>query len=206
MVFGTQRLLDMQRCRKIQSITKRKKNQSRTTNWELTQVLKLAHEDIEIIIISNTDVQNIKWVLEDMKVTQVKLLEIKSTMFEMKDILDGINAILNILCFIFNFNTLMDIYLWCDDLLCTLTTCVLLYLYTVFNCYSVPKPCPTFCDPMSCSTASLPVLHYLVEFAQIHLYWHGDAIQTSFPLSSPSPPALNLSRYQGLLQWVSSSP
>ena len=96
MVFGTQRLLDMQRCRKIQSITKRKKNQSRTTNWELTQVLKLAHEDIEIIIISNTDVQNIKWVLEDMKVTQVKLLEVKSTMFEMKDILDGINAILNI--------------------------------------------------------------------------------------------------------------
>lgn len=62
----------------------------------MTQVLKLAHEDTEIIIISNTDVQNIKWVLEDMKVTQVKLLEIKSTMFEMKDILDGINAILNI--------------------------------------------------------------------------------------------------------------
>lgn len=62
----------------------------------MTQVLKLAHEDIEIIIISNTDVQNIKWVLEDMKVTQVKLLGIKSTMFEMKDILDGINAILNI--------------------------------------------------------------------------------------------------------------
>lgn len=59
-------------------------------------MLKLAHEDIEIIIISNTDVQNIKWVLEDMKVTQVKLLGIKSTMFEMKDILDGINAILNI--------------------------------------------------------------------------------------------------------------
>ena len=59
-------------------------------------MLKLAHEDIEIIIIINTDVQNIKWVLEDMKVTQVKLLEIKSTMFEMKDILDGINAILNI--------------------------------------------------------------------------------------------------------------
>lgn len=59
-------------------------------------MLKLAHEDIEIIIISNTDVQNIKWVLEDMKVTQVKLLEIKSTMFEMKDILDAINAILNI--------------------------------------------------------------------------------------------------------------
>ena len=44
-------------------------------------MLKLAHEDIEIIVISNTDVQNIKWVLEDIKATQVKLLEIKSTMF-----------------------------------------------------------------------------------------------------------------------------
>lgn len=59
-------------------------------------MLKLAHEDIEIIIISNTDIQSIKWVLEDIKVTQVKLLEIKSTMFEMKDILHGINVILNI--------------------------------------------------------------------------------------------------------------
>ena len=33
----------------------------------------------------------------------------------------------------------------------------------------------------------------------------GDAIQPSHPLSSPSPPALNLSQHQGLFQWVSSS-
>ena len=33
----------------------------------------------------------------------------------------------------------------------------------------------------------------------------GDAIQPSHPLSSPSPPALNLSQYQGLFKWVSSS-
>ena len=75
---------------------KRKKNQSRATNWELIQVLKLAQEDIKIIIISNTDVQNIKWVLEDIKVTQVRVLEIKNTMFDMKDIMDGIDVILNI--------------------------------------------------------------------------------------------------------------
>ena len=31
-----------------------------------------------------------------------------------------------------------------------------------------------------------------------------DAIQPSHPLSSPSPPALNLSQHQGLFKWVSS--
>ena len=33
----------------------------------------------------------------------------------------------------------------------------------------------------------------------------GDAIQPSYLLPSPSPPALNLSQHQGLFQWVSSS-
>ena len=33
----------------------------------------------------------------------------------------------------------------------------------------------------------------------------GDTIQPSHPLSSPSPPAFNLSQHQGLFQWVSSS-
>ena len=32
-----------------------------------------------------------------------------------------------------------------------------------------------------------------------------DAIQRSHPLSSPTPPALNLSQHQGLFQWVNSS-
>ena len=36
-------------------------------------------------------------------------------------------------------------------------------------------------------------------------HWVGDAIQPSHPLSSPSPPALNLSQHQGLFKWVSSS-
>ena len=34
--------------------------------------------------------------------------------------------------------------------------------------------------------------------------WVGGAIQPSHPLSSPSPPALNLSQHQGLSQWVGS--
>ena len=36
-------------------------------------------------------------------------------------------------------------------------------------------------------------------------HWVSDAIQPSHPLSSPSPPALNLSEHQGLFKWVSSS-
>ena len=40
---------------------------------------------------------------------------------------------------------------------------------------------------------------------QTHVHWVSDAIQPSHPLSSPSPPALNLSQHQGLFQWVSSS-
>ena len=61
------------------------------------------------------------------------------------------------------------------------------------------------CDPMNCSTPGFPVLHCLLELAQTHVCWVGDAIQPSHPLSSPSPPALNLSQHQGLFQWVSSS-
>ena len=61
------------------------------------------------------------------------------------------------------------------------------------------------CDPMDASTPGLPVHHQLQEFTQTHVHWVSDAIQPSHPLSSPSPPALNLSQHQGLFQWVSSS-
>ena len=57
---------------------------------------------------------------------------------------------------------------------------------------------------MNCSTSGFPVLHYLQEFAQTHVHWDSDAIQLSHPLSSPSPPTLNLSQHQGLFQWVGS--
>ena len=55
------------------------------------------------------------------------------------------------------------------------------------------KSCPTLCDPMNHSTPDLPVHHQFPEFTQTHVHWIGDAIQPSHPLSSPSPPALNLS-------------
>ena len=46
--------------------------------------------------------------------------------------------------------------------------------------------------------ARLPYLHHLPELAQTHVHWVNDAIQPSYPLSSFSLPALNLSQHQGL--------
>ena len=57
---------------------------------------------------------------------------------------------------------------------------------------------------MDCSTPGFPVLHHLPELVQTYVHWVGDAIQLFHPLSSPFPPALNLSQHQGLSQWVSS--
>ena len=54
------------------------------------------------------------------------------------------------------------------------------------------------------ATPGLPVHYQLPESTQTHVHWVGDAIQPSHPLSSPSPPALNLSWHQGLFKWVNS--
>ena len=70
---------------------------------------------------------------------------------------------------------------------------------------SVAQSCLTLCDPMNLSTPGLPVHHQLPESTQTHVHWVGDAIQPSHPLSSPPPPALNLSQHQGLFESVSSS-
>jgi len=42
------------------------------------------------------------------------------------------------------------------------------------------------------------LFQYLLELAQTHVHWVGDAIQPSRPVSSPSPPAFNISQHQGL--------
>ena len=65
--------------------------------------------------------------------------------------------------------------------------------------------CLTLCNSMNCSMPGLPVHHQLPKFTQSHVHWVSDAIQPSHPLSSPSPPALNPSQHQSLLQWVSSA-
>ena len=75
----------------------------------------------------------------------------------------------------------------------------------LFHSCSVFKSRLTLCDPMDCSTPIFPLLHCLVEFSQTHVHWFNDAIQPSHPLSTPSPPALNLSQHQGVFQWVGSS-
>ena len=51
------------------------------------------------------------------------------------------------------------------------------------SCCSVTQSCPILCDPTDCSTPGFPVFHHLLEFAQTHVQWVGDAIQPSHPLS-----------------------
>ena len=52
---------------------------------------------------------------------------------------------------------------------------------------------------LPCPSPKLPELTH----TQVHPV--GDTIQPSHPLSTPSPPAFNLSQHQSLFQWVSSS-
>ena len=70
-------------------------------------------------------------------------------------------------------------------------------------CCSVTQSYPTLCDPMDCSTPGFSAHHQLLELTLTHVHLVSDAIWPSHPLSSPSPPAFNLSQYQGLFQWVS---
>ena len=56
---------------------------------------------------------------------------------------------------------------------------------------------PILCEPMDCSIPGLRIHHQLSELLKLMSI---DAIQTSHPLSSLSPPALNLSQHQGLLK------
>ena len=65
---------------------------------------------------------------------------------------------------------------------------------------SVAQSCLTLCDPMNHSTPGLPVHHQLPEITQTQVHQVGDAIQQSHPPSSPSPPALNLSKHQGFFK------
>ena len=58
---------------------------------------------------------------------------------------------------------------------------------------------------MGCSTSGFPVYHQFPELTQTLVHQVSDTIQPSHPLSSPSPPTLNLAQHKGLFQWVSSS-
>ena len=75
---------------------------------------------------------------------------------------------------------------------------------SMYQLSSVAQLCSTLCDAINRSMPGLPVHHQLPESTQTHVHRVSDAIQPSHPLSSPSPPALNLSQYQSLFKWVSS--
>ena len=94
------------------------------------------------------------------------------------------------------------------------TTCEAPYCPLVFLLDQVPVQFSSaqllsrvrlFATPWTAARQASLVHHQLLEFTQTHVYWVSDAIQPSHPLSSPSPPAFNLSQYQGLFKWVSSS-
>ena len=55
------------------------------------------------------------------------------------------------------------------------------------------------CDTMDCTMPALSVRHQFPEFTQL-IYRVDDATQPSYSLSSPPPPAFNLSQYQGLFK------
>ena len=44
------------------------------------------------------------------------------------------------------------------------------------------QSCPTFWDPMDCSTPGLPVPHHLLDLAHVHVHCIGDAMQPFHPL------------------------
>ena len=70
--------------------------------------------------------------------------------------------------------------------------CVYIYISSVIQSY----PMGSICGPMDSSTSGFLVRHQLSQLDQTHVHWVGDAIQWFHPLSSPSPPAFNLSQHQ----------
>ena len=68
------------------------------------------------------------------------------------------------------------------------------------SCCRVIQSCPTLCSSMDCSMTDFPVHPHLQEIAQTPVLWVSDAIQTSHPLSFPSPPAFNFSHHQGIFK------
>ena len=52
-------------------------------------------------------------------------------------------------------------------------------------CCSAAQSRPTPSNPMDCSTPGFPVLHYLPEFAQIHVHWVSDVLPSHLILCRP---------------------
>ena len=74
------------------------------------------------------------------------------------------------------------------------------------DCCMAQFSCSVMSDslwPQGLQHARLPFHHRAPELAQTHIHQVSDAIQPSQHLSTPSPPAFNLSQHQGLFKWVS---
>ena len=81
--------------------------------------------------------------------------------------------------------------------------CLIDYLPFQFSSVESLSPVQLFVTPWTAAhQASQSITNS--EFTQTHVHWVSDASQPSHTLSSPSPPALNLSQHQGLFKWVSS--
>ena len=103
------------------------------------------------------------------------------------------------LCYILVILTILQTSTSKEITVCWLLGCLLTFFsnkifFKLGAFSSVTQLCPTLCDPMDCSTPSLPVHHQLLELSQTHVQWVDDAIQPSHPLSSPS--AFSLSQHQ----------
>ena len=75
-----------------------------------------------------------------------------------------------------------QVYVYCNKI-----TIMYSIIFKYICCCSVAQLCLTLCDPVDCSMTGFPVLHYLREVAETHAHWVSDAMQPSYPLSTPSP-------------------
>ena len=87
----------------------------------------------------------------------------------------------------------MDAYIYTYIYICV-CVCVYTYIYLLllFSCSVVSNSLWLH----GLQLPGFPVLHHLLELAQTHVHWVGDAIQPSYPLLPPSPPASCLSQHQ----------
>ena len=77
--------------------------------------------------------------------------------------------------------------------------------YQLLLLFIVQSLSPVWLWPNELHHATLPCPSVSPKVCSQACPWVGNASQPSQALLSPSPPALNLSRYQGLFQWVNSS-
>ena len=78
------------------------------------------------------------------------------------------------------------------------------FWFRVFVVVIQSLSCVPLCDSLHCSMPGFPVLHSLSECAQTHVHCVSGAIQPSYLLSSPSPPAFNIFQHQSCfpMSWL----